>query len=153
MRPWLRVCEVGLDALAKLRGRRERSPADRRRALGDAGERRAYFHLCRLGYRIVARQWKAPNVDGEIDLIAWDGETLCFIEVKSRAERDRYAPERLIHGDKRAAMRRMARAYVRGLYDDDESLPALRADVVSVLRLRQRWRIQVQQDAFSLRSE
>jgi putative endonuclease len=153
MRPWLRLCEASLEAMAGLRSRRDRSTAARRRALGEAGERRAYFHLRRLGYVIVARQWRAPNLDGEIDLIAWHGETLCFIEVKSRAERDRYAPERLIHANKRTALRRMARAYVRGLYNDGDPLPAMRVDVVTALRMRQQWRIQVQQDAFSLRSE
>ena len=153
MRPWLRLCEAGLDALASVRSRRDRSPAARKRFLGDAGERRAYFHLRRLGYVIVARQWRAPNLDGEIDLIAWHGETLCFIEVKSRAERDRYAPERMVHGDKRTALRRMARAYVRGLYNQGDPLPAMRADVVTALRLRREWRVQLQTDAFSLRSE
>ena len=153
MRPWLRFCEAALDGLAAVRARRERSPAARRKALGETGERRAYFHLRRLGYVIVARQWRAPNLDGEVDLIAWHGETLCFIEVKSRAERDRYAPERLVHGDKRQALRRMARAYVRGLYSDGDPLPALRADVVTVLRLRREWRVQLQPDAFSLRPD
>ena len=153
MRPWLRICEAGLDALAAVRARRDRSAAARRQALGETGERRAYFHLRRLGYVIVARQWRAPNVDGEIDLIAWHGETLCFVEVKTRATRDRYAPERLVHGDKRQALRRMARAYVRGLYSDSDPLPAMRADVVTVLRLRHDWRVKVEEDAFSLRSE
>ncbi|GAA3756279.1 YraN family protein [Terriglobus aquaticus] len=153
MRPWLRLCEASLDALAGLRSRRDRSTAGRRRALGEAGERRAYFHLRRLGYVIVARQWQAPNLDGEVDLIAWQGETLCFIEVKSRAARDRYAPERLIDGNKRTALRRMARAYVRGLYNDGDPLPDMRADVVTALRLRREWRVQVQADAFSLRSD
>ncbi len=152
MRPWLRVCEGALDALAAVCARRDRSTAARRQALGETGERRAYFYLRRLGYVIVARQWRAPNLDGEIDLIAWHGETLCFVEVKARAQRDRYAPERLIHGDKRQALRRMARAYVRGLYSDDP-LPSMRADVVTVLRLRREWRVQVQPDAFSLHSE
>ncbi|WP_419805646.1 YraN family protein [Terriglobus sp.] len=153
MRPWLRLNEAGLDVLAAIRARRDTSRAARRRALGDAGERRAYFHLRRLGYVIVARQWRAPNLDGEIDLIAWHGETLCFVEVKTRASRDQYAPERLVHGDKRHALRRMARAYVRGLYSDGDPLPNMRADVVTVLRLRREWRVQVQTDAFSLRSE
>lgn len=153
MRPWLRLCESALDTLAAARSRRDRSPAARRRALGETGERRAYFHLRRLGYVIVARQWRAPNLDGELDLIAWHGDTLCFIEVKTRAARDRYAPEKLVHGDKRRALRRMARAYVRGLYSDGDPLPAMRGDVVTVLRLRQEWRVEVQPDAFLLGSD
>ena len=153
MRPWLRLCEAALERLAAIRAARDRSPAGLRRWLGDAGERRAYFYLRRRGYVMVARQWRTPNVDGEIDLIGWDGETLCFIEVKTRASRDRYAPERLIHRDKRKALRRMARAYLRGLYQEEDALPEMRADVVTVLRLGRTWRVEVETGAFSLREQ
>ncbi len=139
--------------MAAVRVRRDRSAGRLRRALGEDGERKAYFFLRRRGYIVVARQWRAPNVDGELDLIAWHGETLCFIEVKSRGERDRYAPERAVHGDKQKALRRMARAYVRGLYDEEQPLPTMRVDVVTALRMRREWRVELQEDAVSLRSE
>src|SRR5215210_5904700 len=52
------------------------------RLLGDRGEREAARFLRRQGFRILVRGYRAPQ--GEIDLIARDGGTLVFIEVKSR---------------------------------------------------------------------
>lgn len=138
-------------ALSRTRGRQ--SFAARRRLLGDEGERHAYFYLRRQNYVVVARQWRAPNVDGEIDLIAWQGETLCFIEVKTRSANDRFAPERAIHHAKRKALRRMARAYVRSLYASDEPMPAMRIDVVTVLRVARSWRIALHPGAVALQGD
>jgi len=50
---------------------------------GRRGEEDAYFYLRRLGYVMVAQNFHSPRRRGEIDLIGWDGETLCFIEVKT----------------------------------------------------------------------
>src|SRR5215217_5370179 len=50
------------------------------RLLGDQGERIAARHLKQLGYRILARQTRSKL--GEIDLIALDGATIVFVEVK-----------------------------------------------------------------------
>ena len=52
---------------------------------GERGEREALFHLRKLGYVIVARRWKTAKLWGDVDLIAWDGEYLCFVEVKTRS--------------------------------------------------------------------
>jgi putative endonuclease len=52
------------------------------RWLGDRGERAAARFLRRRGYRIVLRGFRTPH--GEIDLIARDGDTLVFVEVKAR---------------------------------------------------------------------
>ena len=52
------------------------------RLLGDKGERAAVRFLKRLGYSIIARQYRTEQ--GEIDVIALDGETVVFIEVKTR---------------------------------------------------------------------
>lgn len=53
------------------------------RLLGNRGERAAARFLKQRGYRILARQ--ARNNAGEIDLIALDGETIVFVEVKTRS--------------------------------------------------------------------
>lgn len=53
-----------------------------RRAFGDLGERLAAHHLEVKGYRIVERNCR--RAEGEIDIIARHGETLVFVEVKSR---------------------------------------------------------------------
>ncbi len=54
--------------------------------LGRRGERAAEKYLRRNGYRIVARNFRAAGA--EIDLVAMDGETLVFVEVKTRRSRD-----------------------------------------------------------------
>ena len=71
-------------------------PRDKRSAhlrTGSRGEQDAYFHLRKLGYIIVARNYRTPRRRGEIDLIGWDGDVLCFIEVKTRTSRDVKTPE------------------------------------------------------------
>jgi putative endonuclease len=55
-----------------------------RRLLGDRGEREAARWLRRQGYRILVRGYRTPR--GEIDLIARDGDTIVFIEVKTRRQ-------------------------------------------------------------------
>lgn len=54
----------------------------KRRILGNRGERVAARYLCRHGYRILKRNFVWG--DGEIDLIARKGDTIAFVEVKSR---------------------------------------------------------------------
>lgn len=58
------------------------SAVDRRRALGAQGEARAASYLERLGYTILARNWRTRR--GELDIIARDGECLVFVEVRTR---------------------------------------------------------------------
>jgi putative endonuclease len=55
---------------------------DERRALGCAGEDAACGELRRRGYEILARQYRTRS--GEIDIVARDGGTLVFVEVKTR---------------------------------------------------------------------
>lgn len=52
------------------------------RLLGERGEREAAGFLRRKGYRVLARRYRTRR--GEIDLIARDGDTLVFVEVKTR---------------------------------------------------------------------
>src|SRR5438128_6302144 len=61
-------------------------PAHQR--IGRHGEEDAYFHLRKLGYVMVARNFRSPRRRGEIDLIGWDKDVLCFVEVKTRTTRD-----------------------------------------------------------------
>ena len=77
----------GIDALApRLRGGGQGPAAHL--ATGLRGEEEALFHLRGLGYTIVDRRWTSPRARGDADLIGWDGEWLCFIEVKTRTGRD-----------------------------------------------------------------
>jgi len=97
---------------------------------GMDGERAAYFHLRRKGFTVVARRWSAGSVPGDIDLIAWDGPTLCFVEVKTRTAHDLTPAEAVIDAAKRTALRRLASIYVRQM--PEETAPPVRFDGVSV---------------------
>jgi putative endonuclease len=117
-----------LDRIARLRGREAALPAHL--AVGLAGEDAAYFYLRRKGYVVVARRWSAGNLPGDIDLIAWQNELLCFIEVKTRTARDLNPAEIAVDSHKRNTLRRLARQYVRQL--PLPVVPQVRFDVLSV---------------------
>lgn len=82
---------------------------------GFQGELASYFYLRKLGFTVVARQWRTPQLRGEIDLIAWEGDTLCFIEVKTRSARGLVTAEAAVDEDKKRMLRRVAAAYKRQL--------------------------------------
>jgi putative endonuclease len=117
-----------------LAGRLRRQPGTSTHlATGEQGEREALFHLRKLGYIIVARRWKTAKLWGDVDLIAWDGSSLCFIEVKTRSRRDTIsAAESAVDKDKREMLQRMARAYLRRFPERLREAIQVRFDVVSV---------------------
>jgi putative endonuclease len=90
-------------------------------ALGARGERLAADLLERAGYRLVAANFKLPVgrnlrgavVSAEIDLVAYDGATLCFVEVKTRRSDEFNAPEANVDLRKQRQITRAARAYRR----------------------------------------
>jgi putative endonuclease len=104
-------------------------------ATGERGEREALFYLRKLGYTVVARRWKSAKLWGDIDLIGWDGEWLCFIEVKTRSGRDAMAAESAVDREKLDMLRRMARAYLRVFPERLRTGVPVRFDVVSVYLL------------------
>jgi len=90
-------------------------------ALGSRGEELAAAYLQQLGYRIVATNFTLPvgrnrrgvPINVEIDLVAYQDNTLCFIEVKSRAS-DWFAPPQVnVDRRKQRQIARAARAYRR----------------------------------------
>ena len=95
---------------------------------GARGEEDAYFWLRGLGYVMVARNFRSAKRKGEIDLIGWDGATLCFIEVKTRSRRDFIPAEAAVDHNKKRDLRAMAREYLHRVKGD----PPHRFDVVSV---------------------
>jgi putative endonuclease len=99
---------------------------------GERGEFEALFFLQREGYTIVERRWRAPELNGDLDLIAWEGEFLCFVEVKTRTARDLTPAASAIDDDKRRMLRQMARAYRRTLPRRKNGPVPVRFDVVSV---------------------
>jgi len=99
-------------------------------ALGRRGEDLAHRFLRRQGYTIVARNYRLPAGDGEADLIAWEGDTLVIVEVKARQSDEFGPPDRAVGDDKRAHLRRLARAYAR---KTDTPWEQVRCDVVTVV--------------------
>jgi putative endonuclease len=99
-------------------------------ALGRRGEDLAHRFLRAKGFVIVARNYRLSSGDAEADLIAWEGETLVFVEVKSRGSADFGPPERAIGEEKRQHLLRIAREYTRKTQTHWERI---RFDVVSVV--------------------
>jgi putative endonuclease len=92
-------------------GDRRRQP---RHLTGVRGETFAYWYLRRHGYVMVCRNFRAPGVKGEIDLVGFDGPILAFIEVKTRTSKPGPGslPEDAISADKRRYLARMARQFL-----------------------------------------
>jgi putative endonuclease len=80
--------------------------------LGRRGEEAAYFYLRRHGYVVVARGWRSGKVRGDLDLVAWEKDILCFVEVKTRTSRSFATAESSVDDDKTRVLRRMARQYL-----------------------------------------
>ena len=122
-----RVVLRAADVLSRARGETNSDePAHLRR--GREGEEAAYFYLREQGYVMVARNFRSPRHRGEIDLIGWDGEILCFIEVKTRGEKGIVPAEMAVDGAKRSLLRATARDYLRRM----KTRPKMRFDVISV---------------------
>ncbi len=115
------------DWLRHLRRLRKWTPSQ---ALGRRGEDLAHRFLRAKGFIIVARNYRLASGDAEADLIAWDGPTLVFIEVKSRETADFGPPERAIGEEKRAHLVRIAREYTR---KTEIPWDRIRFDIVTVV--------------------
>ncbi len=115
-----------LDSLAGLLPRKAAGPEHLR--TGRRGEEEAYFYLRRLGYVMVARNYRSPRSRSELDLIAWDRDVLCFIEVKTRTTRDVQPAEAAVDQEKQRDLSRVAREFLRKIRGN----PAFRFDIVSI---------------------
>ncbi len=102
---------------------------------GERGEDLAWVYLRNLGYTVVARRWYSARLRGDLDLVAWDGETLVIVEVKTRTAHDLAPAETAVDADKQRMLRRMALAYRRRLPEPWRDLVSLRFDVLSVYDL------------------
>ncbi|HKS75644.1 MAG TPA: YraN family protein [Terriglobales bacterium] len=96
--------------------------------IGRRGEEETYFYLRRLGYVMVARNFRSPRRRGEIDLVGWDGDVLCFVEVKTRTSHDIKPAEAAVDREKQREIRLVAREYLRQVSPSCQ----WRFDVVSV---------------------
>jgi len=108
--------------------RRRRPERAQHLETGLQGERAAFFWLMGRGYVVVARAWHSSRAPGDLDIIAWKGDTLCFIEVKTRTTRDVKTAEAAVDRHKRQEIALVVKDYLR------RSPPSCqwRFDVVSV---------------------
>lgn len=84
---------------------------DDRGELGAAGERAAERFLKKKRFRMVKRNYTCPV--GEIDLVALDGQTIVFVEVKTRTSRDHADPQDAVNLGKQHRLARAAHYFLR----------------------------------------
>jgi putative endonuclease len=112
--------------------------------MGKLGESEAVAELERLGYRILARRYFCRG--GEADVVARDGDTVAFVEVKARTTLDRGLPRDAVGP---AKQRRLALAAAHFCAERGIEDRPLRFDVVEVVVLRGRVvEVELIRDAF-----
>ncbi len=112
--------------------RSSNAPAkERARLTGIRGETYAYWYLRAKGYVMVARNFMAPGIKGEIDLVGYDGSVLAFVEVKTRSPSapGQPTPEETVTADKRNVLSRMAQQFLRARHVDSSNC---RFDMVAI---------------------
>ena len=126
---------AAIDAVGMFRKKAEARPAHL--VTGERGEEAAYFYLRRLGFVVVAQRWKDGLLPGDIDLIAWHDEVLCFVEVKTRSSKEVATASSAVDRHKRKTLRALARSYLRQLPGSEnfEDRPEVRFDIVTVYEL------------------
>src|ERR1700679_738703 len=107
----LEKCVYASDYLAARLGRGRAAHLE----LGRRGEEAAFFYLRRRGYTVVARDWRSAKARGDLDVVAWENNSLCFIEVKTRTSRNVATAESAIDENKTRVLRRIARQYLQAL--------------------------------------
>lgn len=98
-------------------------------AIGEYGEGLACKYLQDLGYEVLDRNWRCDQ--GELDIVARDGASIVFCEVKTRRSLAFGTPVEAVTVAKAARLRRLA---ARWLQEHDVRAAELRVDVIGVLR-------------------
>jgi putative endonuclease len=120
------------------------------RQTGVKGETYAYWYLRRQGYTPVARNYTVAGIRGEIDIVAYDGQVLVFVEVKTRAASGAWQarPEDAVNHDKRRNLIRMARQFLRSRRIESATC---RFDVLAIeTRAGQKPTVRLHKDAFGM---
>ena len=95
--------------------------------LGKWGEDCAADYLQRMGYTIIARDWKSGHRD--IDIVAMDNETMVFVEVKTRRNRDFVEPETAVDYHKLRNLQGTINHYVKYFHVNHD----IRFDIITVV--------------------
>jgi putative endonuclease len=120
------------------------------RQTGVKGETYAYWYLRRQGYTPVARNYTVAGIKGEIDIVAYDGAVLAFVEVKTRTATGPWQarPEEAVNHDKRRNLSRMARQFLRSRHIESATC---RFDVLAIeTRPGQKPVVRLHKDAFGM---
>jgi putative endonuclease len=117
-----------LDRQRQAARRRQRHPAHLQ--LAERGEDWAQRFIQEMGWIVVARNYRRKGGQGEIDLVAVEGDTLVFVEVKTRSSAETGEPERAVHRAKEKLLGRTAEEYMRMAALEGM---AVRFDVVSLV--------------------
>jgi putative endonuclease len=113
--------------------------------LGRLGEDLALKKIKSLGYKCIVRNYRCPL--GEVDLIAKDGDTLVFIEIKTRRDRSLGYAKESINARKKRQLSKVALAYMKS---HDVAEAKSRFDVVAVHIRESMHEIEVVRNAFDL---
>jgi len=116
---------------------------DPRKDLGAAGEDLATAALKKQGYKILERNYACPL--GEIDLIARQGQSIVFVEVKTRSNLNFGGPREAVPGAKQARLKRLAEYYLKQKRLEGV---AVRFDVVGITLAAAGPQVEIIQDAF-----
>lgn len=114
------------------------------RERGREYEKLAFSYLKMKGYRIISRNFSTSS--GEIDLIGYDKDKLCFIEVKERSFPYKYKPYEAVDTFKRKKLIRAAYAYIK----KNRLKTSFRFDILSIERFSEGLEFYLLKNAFSL---
>ena len=126
--------------------KRNSTSSDPRHALGRRGEQIAARHLRRIGYKVLYRNFRAPK-GGEVDLVCREGDTLVFVEVKTRSSEAFGAPAEAVTRSKQHLITRGALAWLKLLGNPDIHF---RFDIVEVRMANKTAEATVIRNAFGL---
>ena len=113
--------------------------------LGKLGEKLALKEIKRLGYKKIVPNYRCPL--GEVDLIAMDGDTLVFLEIKTRKARSIEYAKEAVNARKRRQLSKVALAYMKS---NDCCDAKARFDVVAISLGVEKPEVQVIKNAFEL---
>jgi putative endonuclease len=113
--------------------------------LGRYGEDLAYKRIKRLGYRKIIRNYRCPL--GEVDLIANDGDTLVFIEIKTRRGKPTGYAKEAVNARKQRQLSKVALSYMKSNNCSDAKA---RFDVIAISIKEDKPEIEVVKNAFDL---
>lgn len=110
---------------------------------GALGEKIAASYLEKQGYRILKRNYR--NVFGEIDIVALEGKTLVFVEVKTRLSKQFGPPQSAVDPRKQGKITRVALAYLK---NNKIAQVQCRFDVIAIHKYRGRFEVELIRNAF-----